>query len=83
MLEHPINGDLLFIFALLSIWALLLYNAFLMVQGYRYGKYLERRIPQLLASPGDSPKVSILIPAHNEELVIERTINTLSALDYP
>ncbi len=83
MLENPINVDILFIFALLSIWALLLYNVFLMIQGYRYGKYLERRIPQLLASSSESPKVSILIPAHNEEVVIERTVNTLSALDYP
>ncbi len=29
------------------------------------------------------PKISVLVPAHNEEFVIEGTVQTLMALDYP
>ena len=29
------------------------------------------------------PRVSVIIPAHNEELVIRRTVESMLALDYP
>jgi len=83
LIIFPIKIDAVFIFALLSIWALLLYNVFLMIQGFRYGNRQERRMPTLLATPAKSPKISLVVPAHNEELVIERTLRALLALDYP
>jgi cellulose synthase/poly-beta-1,6-N-acetylglucosamine synthase-like glycosyltransferase len=83
LIPFPIKIDAVFIFALLSIWALLLYNVFLMIQGFRYGNRQERKMPTLLATPAKSPKISLIVPAHDEELVIERTLRALLALDYP
>ena len=37
----------------------------------------------LNSEPEDFPKVSILIPAHNEEVVIEDTIKSMIQLNYP
>jgi cellulose synthase/poly-beta-1,6-N-acetylglucosamine synthase-like glycosyltransferase len=79
----PIKIDAVFIFALLSIWALLLYSVFLMIQGFRYGNRQERKMPTLLATPAKSPKITLIVPAYNEELVIERTLRALLTLDYP
>jgi cellulose synthase/poly-beta-1,6-N-acetylglucosamine synthase-like glycosyltransferase len=83
MISFPVKIDAVFIFALLSIWALLLYTVFLMIQGFRYGNRQERRMPTLLATPAKSPKITLIVPAHNEELVIERSLRSLFALDYP
>ena len=57
--------------ALFMIWIMLFYHAFLMMGGYihslKYGSFRK----QLNSEPEDFPTVSILIPAHNEEVVIE------------
>ncbi|WLR51901.1 glycosyltransferase [Bacillus tianshenii] len=75
----------LFIVSLTIIWVMLLYHMFLMQGGYlhylRYrnviSKWEENRKTLEL------PLVSILIPAHNEEMVIERTIKAMLKLKYP
>lgn len=62
---------------------MLFYHAFLMLGGYLHAlKY--REFKQKFNIPiEDYPKVSILIPAHNEEIVIENTIKSMIRLDYP
>lgn len=69
--------------SLFLIWAMLFYHAFLMVGGYfhsltyrKYEKFIEKQ-------PQYDPKVSILIPAHNEEVVIEQTLQSMVNLNYP
>ncbi|WP_163537523.1 glycosyltransferase family 2 protein [Gracilibacillus sp. YIM 98692] len=78
-------ANTLFIIALSIIWMMLLYHMFLMQGGYlhylRYAKPIvqwnEKLETHLL------PTVSILIPAHNEEVVMERTIKAMVKLNYP
>lgn len=76
-------ADLLIYISLFWIWLMLFYHAFLMLGGYfhllRYREFKEK----LHLSPANYPKVSILIPAHNEEIVIEETIKSMIRLDYP
>lgn len=62
---------------------MLFYHAFLMIGGFLHllkdGKFKKG----LKISLGSFPKVSILIPAHNEEVVIEDTIKSMIQLNYP
>lgn len=72
--------DYLFLFSLISIWAILLINIILAIGGYTYYlKNLNFEDKKLK----DYPFVSILVPAHNEGKVIGKTVESLLALDYP
>lgn len=62
---------------------MLLYHMFLMQGGYRHYKTFERVIPKWKENMKDLPTVSIFIPAHNEEMVIEQTLKAMSRLYYP
>jgi len=75
--------DYLFLYSLFAIWALLLFNVRLSFAGYSF--YLETMAKKIDIIRGISsyPKVSILVPAHNEEKVIERSILAMLKLDYP
>jgi cellulose synthase/poly-beta-1,6-N-acetylglucosamine synthase-like glycosyltransferase len=75
--------DLLFITSVLLIWFMLMYQFILTFAGYLYSREsaLERR--KIDRMQIDLPAISIMIPAHNEELVIERTIKTILASAYP
>lgn len=74
--------DYLFIFSLISIWLLLLMNIILSLSGYKYYKHVEQVKFSEIPS-NEYPFVSIMVPAHNEEKVIERTVKSLLLLDYP
>ncbi|WRS28842.1 glycosyltransferase [Oscillospiraceae bacterium MB08-C2-2] len=72
--------DILMLIALICIWLLLLVNVLLIIGGYWY--YVEcerRRLPELKTAP----MVSIMVPAHNEGVVIVETVRALLAFDYP
>lgn len=72
--------DYLFIYSLVSIWMLLLMNIVLSLSGYRYYRKI---IDENLEDLKEYPMVSILVPAHNEEKVIGRTVKSLLLLNYP
>lgn len=76
-------ANLLLYLSLFLIWGMLFYHAFLMLGGYfhslRYKKFEEK----LIENPNEFPTVSILIPAHNEEVVIEDTLKSMIRLNYP
>ena len=79
-------ADLFIYVSLLLIWAMLFYHAFLMLGGYYHSlkyKNYKRRLNRLNLPEGEYPTVSILIPAHNEEMVIVETIQSMIQLDYP
>ncbi|WP_336046143.1 glycosyltransferase family 2 protein [Solibacillus ferritrahens] len=76
-------ANLFLYISIFLIWTMLFYHAFLMLGGYfhslKYKDFKKRfNIPL-----EEYPKVSILIPAHNEEIVIEDTIQSMIRLDYP
>ncbi|MGL5694666.1 MAG: glycosyltransferase [Peptostreptococcaceae bacterium] len=72
--------DYLFLFSLVSIWAMLAMNILLAINGYIYYikslKFKDERLKNY-------PFVSILVPAHNEGKVIGKTVESLLLLDYP
>ena len=73
--------DILSLYALIAIWTLMMLNVFLSVGGFIYYARMAKtdgRIPL-----EEYPMVSILVPAHNESLVITRTVRALLGLNYP
>ncbi len=74
--------DKLFIVSMTATWIILFYHIFLTFGGYRHfvdtltGKDMEEEMDEY-------PSISILIPAHNEEMVIGRTVDAMSRLIYP
>ncbi|PIC75630.1 glycosyltransferase [Sporosarcina sp. P19] len=76
-------ADILFYTSLILIWMMLLYHMFLMQGGYHHFKTFEKVIPQWKKNMTDLPTVSVFIPAHNEEVVIEQTLKAMARLYYP
>ena len=74
--------NLLFSIALLGMFTALVYWLILSWGAYLYHRNFHKAPPKTLKLE-DAPLVSILVPAHNEALVIEKSIRSLSALDYP
>lgn len=67
--------------AIISIWGTLVINLILTIAGYTwYLKQASKPTPEL---PDDPPFVSILVPAHNEGIVIVKTVLSLLSFDYP
>ncbi len=76
--------DGLFVAAVTLIWFMLAYQCVLFFLGNRYYRETRRRAKAGSALPDASlPAISILVPCHNEEMVIAHTIRALLALDYP
>lgn len=73
--------DILLMLAVVSIWSILVINLLLTLAGYSwYLHHVKRDEPKL---PENPPFVSILVPAHNEEIVIVKTVLSLLSFDYP
>ncbi len=79
-MENLRLADYLFLFSLASIWVILLINIILAISGYVYYlkglKFKDEKLQEY-------PFVSILVPAHNEGIVIGKTVESLLSLDYP
>lgn len=82
MFSHLII-DYFFVFSVIVIWFMLAYQFILFLLGYIYAFRAERQ--RLALEQGDSglPAVSLMIPAHNEGIVITQTLEALLKLDYP
>ncbi|MEW9700597.1 glycosyltransferase [Paenibacillus sp. SI8] len=76
-------ANTLFYASLTVIWLMLLYHMFLMQGGYMHYLRYRRPIAEWEKKQHNWPKVSVMIPAHNEEVVIERTIKAMLKLEYP
>ncbi|MCR2807817.1 glycosyltransferase family 2 protein [Paenibacillus soyae] len=74
-------ADVLMVIAVFCIWTLLLVNIVLIIAGYLYYMDCEATPEPVLS--GEAPFVSIMVPAHNEGMVIIPTVESLLALDYP
>lgn len=73
--------DYLFIISLIMMWIVILVNILLVIGGYRYSHEMEETIIDTHLE--EYPFVSIMVPAHNEGIVIEKTVRSLLSLDYP
>jgi cellulose synthase/poly-beta-1,6-N-acetylglucosamine synthase-like glycosyltransferase len=76
--------DGLFVAAVTLIWFMLGYQCLLFFLGHRYYRQvrLARRNGNAVADD-ELPAVSVVVPCHNEEMVIAHTIRALLALEYP
>ncbi len=73
--------DYLVIYSLIVIWITIFMNVILVIAGYMYySKVNKEYMDEELES---YPFVSILVPAHNEAVVIKKTVISLLELDYP
>ncbi len=79
-----IQIDDVFLACLTVIWVMLLYHVILCYGGYRYSVRMEQEIAQMAELSSENlPQVTVLIPAHNEALVIDRTLRAVACMDYP
>ena len=82
MLEH-ITVDYLFVFSVIIIWFMLGYQFILFLLGYVYGFHAEKQRRALELKTTDLPDISLMIPAHNESIVITHTLEALLRSNYP
>ncbi|MHB9129784.1 MAG: glycosyltransferase family 2 protein [Armatimonadota bacterium] len=75
--------NLLYYVPFTIIWVLVCYQFVLAVAGYIYTRRVYKDREEILLGMEEFPNITILVPAHNEEKVIERTVRYLLALDYP
>lgn len=75
--------DLFFLISLIVMWAILIYHSFLVIVAFHFFKRGKKQLNENLKKLKSFPFVSILIPAHNEEIVIESTLNAILELNYP
>ncbi len=69
------------LYAIISIWLLMIMNAVLSIGGFIYYMQVEKKGR---GKPLEEyPTVSIMVPAHNEALVIVRTVRALLNMEYP
>ncbi|MBW4085681.1 glycosyltransferase [Paenibacillus sp. S150] len=74
-------SDVLMVIAVICIWSLLLVNVALIIAGYLY--YIKTENEDVPEIQGEYPFVTIMVPAHNEGVVISQTVESLLALEYP
>lgn len=73
----------LFLLALSLLWVGIAYTVVLAIGGFRFYQRWRARMDTPAYEPLTWPGVSVLIPAHNEERVIENSLRRFLALDYP
>lgn len=76
-------GDAMLVTALWGIWIMLIYWVLLSIGAARYYMATRSELEELAGWQGPWPFVSVLVPAHNEALVIERTARALCQQQYP
>ncbi len=73
--------DVLALYSIFAIWGLMFINIFLSIGGFIYILRINRtdgRIPLK-----EYPMVTIMVPAHNEAIVIKKNMEALLKFDYP
>jgi cellulose synthase/poly-beta-1,6-N-acetylglucosamine synthase-like glycosyltransferase len=75
--------SIVFLLSVILIWFMIGYQLVLTLAGFFHfrSSLKEQRAVDTLSF--DFPKVTILIPAHNEAIVIARTVEAMLKLDYP
>ena len=83
-------ADCLSLYAIAAIWGLMFLNIFLSIGGFIYMiKVNKQERLNFTRQQGEKrnsseyPMVSIMVPAHNESIVIRKTVLALLDFDYP
>ena len=74
-------ADVLALYSIVAIWGLMFINIFLSIGGYIYILRSNRRDGRNALA--EYPMVTIMVPAHNEGIVIRKTMEALLKFDYP
>jgi len=80
---HSLFINYLFVISVILIWFMLGYQLLLFLLGFYYSRKSAQEKVKLAQRNPRLPSISILIPAHNEALVIQRTLEAILASDYP
>lgn len=86
MPEHSLlelDLSIVFLLSVILIWFMIAYQLILTLAGFFHYRSSNREKSLIDAATYAFPRVSVLIPAHNEEKVIAYTLDAMSALDYP
>ena len=73
--------DAVSLYAIISIWLLMIMNAVLSIGGFVYYMQVDKKGRGKPLQ--EYPMVSILVPAHDAAVVITRTVRALLGLEYP
>jgi cellulose synthase/poly-beta-1,6-N-acetylglucosamine synthase-like glycosyltransferase len=74
---------IVFLLAVILIWFMIAYQLLLTLAGFFHYRTSQKEKRKIDGMSFDFPRVSILIPAHNEEKVIEYTLDAMLKLEYP
>lgn len=86
MPEHSfleLDLSIVFLLSVILIWFMIAYQLVLTLAGFFHYRFSLREQHSIDVQQFEFRKVSILIPAHNEEKVIARTIEAMLNLEYP
>jgi cellulose synthase/poly-beta-1,6-N-acetylglucosamine synthase-like glycosyltransferase len=86
MAEHSflqLDLSILFLLAVILIWFMIAYQLVLTLAGFFHFRSSLKEKKSIDTKSFDFPRVTILIPAHNEEKVIGPTVEAMLNLDYP
>jgi len=75
--------SIVFVLVVILIWFMIAYQFVLTVAGFFHALRSARERREVDAMRFDWPDVAVLIPAHNEGIVIRHTIEAMLAFDYP
>jgi cellulose synthase/poly-beta-1,6-N-acetylglucosamine synthase-like glycosyltransferase len=75
--------SIIFLLSVILIWFMIFYQLILTLAGFFYYRNARKEKKRVDKLQFEFPKVTILIPAHNEEKVIAYTAEAMLKLDYP
>ena len=74
-------ADCLSLYSIIAIWGLMFINIFLSIGGFIYMYKVNKTDGHIPLE--EYPMVSVMVPAHNESIVIRKTVLALLNFDYP
>ena len=86
MTEHPVLElilSMVFLLSVIIIWFMIAYQLMLTLAGFFHFRSSLKEQRAVDSKHFDYPKVTVLIPAHNEEKVIGNTLEAMANLEYP
>jgi len=75
-------ADALFLLGFWGIWTTLSFWILLSIGSIKYQQSAKEEYLRIRQNKGPFPSLSVLIPAHNEVLVIEKTVRALADQEY-